>query len=538
MRTSGAVQCPACDATWTAGAARFCGDCGEALAPTTTRTPEVSGSWTRLAVGLAAAIVVIGGAFAVGGGSAFRLPARSVVPAVEVDPEAVPLEGEPLSDAARAEALAPFDPDRLRCEPEGCERWRVDVPSSPTGMLHGAVAGDLVVTATRGEVHAYDLDTGAPQWQTAWPDTADPPTSSDLAFVQAVDEARIVVTWPRSGHAMALDPQGAPLWHLHEPMPASGNLSTWEDDVVVVSRSSGEEIAGPGQANAYWTLEDIRALDPLTGAALWEEASITIRAVAPGRMIVHDGQTARVLESRTGDELGRRALPITTLFRPFDGGVLAREVDRGPWQLLDLDSLEVVAELGRFDRIQPSLDGSVLVGLRRGEDDTGDTIEVFEPDGTPRWQHELSFPAGSLAVCCATPEVDGDDLVLTPAAGTPAPLRFDLSDGTRLEASPAGPGSAPRPGPVLGTVDRPRDRRHLEPRRVEWHDPGLARGLPRWPAWRHVQRSPQHATAAGVHQRREHRRGPAGSTGLIAPYDGAVSRDARRGGRTCDATGR
>ncbi|MEX2505112.1 MAG: PQQ-binding-like beta-propeller repeat protein, partial [Egicoccus sp.] len=302
MRTSTTVTCPSCDAAWDPGDARFCGDCGARLRPSPT------------------------------------------------------LEGAPLSDAERTEALAPFDPHRLRCEPEGCERWRVDLPGGSRYGRQVAIIEGLVVTLAGDEVRAYDLDSGAEQWRASWPEPSAPPPVAEVALIET-----------------QVDGNGA-------------------------------------SGNAWTTLHDLRALDPRTGALLWTTGSASLRAVSDRAFVVTDGATTRVLHPRTGAERGRGELPGTGWLH-LAADVLLHQSDAhdGRWQVLDTESLEVMAELGPLDHLMRTDDGSALVGLDRSDANTGDRVLLFETDGTLRWEHQVTAPAGSVADCCTNPRVEGDD---------------------------------------------------------------------------------------------------------------------------------
>lgn len=455
MRTT--ATCPRCDAIWRTETARFCGDCGGPLQTTTHREPDPPRPWVRVALGLVVTVALVGAAFAVGGNSSFRVPQRGADPAVELEPGDLAPEGAPLTDAERAEALAPFDPDRLRCEPEGCERWRVEFPTDPAQPVHAAVVDDLVVVVAAGaEVRAYDLDSGDERWRAAWPGATDPPpTSMGQAWVQSADGDVIVVSWLVSGHVHALDTAGRTLWHASGVTGGRGHITPL-GNVVVFIEPTGEVIeteteTSQGDVTTSVTmLDDLRVRDAATGTLLWEARSVDLRAWGDGAFVTTDGTTTSLLDARTGEERARRELPDLGWLQMTGDTVLHQpEHDTGNWQLLAGESLEVVAEIGRFDSLMPTQDGSALVGQNRGDRDTGDRILVFETDGTLRWEHELSFPAGSIASCCA--QVEGDVLVLPPAAGTTSPLRFDLADGSRLSDLPPRPGAVPAPEGGTGT---------------------------------------------------------------------------------------
>ncbi|HSK23929.1 MAG TPA: PQQ-binding-like beta-propeller repeat protein [Egicoccus sp.] len=454
MRTSTAVRCPSCDASWHADDARFCGVCGEHLQPLAPPEPAPARPWLRIAVGLVVVAAVGCGLFAVGGISSLRLPQRAANPAVELGQEQLALEGEPLSEAERAAALAPFDEDRLRCEPEGCERWRVDVEGRPRGRVHATVVDDLVVAAFRGEVFGYDLDSGEERWRTAWPDAADaPPTSSDYVAIGHAGSDVLVVGWLPTGHVLALDRRGRVLWHAREGV--RGYIEP-VGEVVVAARPSLVEVALDGGGDVglvFLKLDDLRMLDPRTGGLLWEAEAVAVQARLGHALVLHDGTTARLHDARTGEELARRTMAQVPWLQPA-GEVLVyagSDSEDRLWRLLSAGDLGDVAEIGPVELLQPSEDASVLVGQVRGDTTTGDRVLLFEPDGTLRWEHELPPPAGSVATCCSRPVVEGDDLVLPPPAGATAPLRFELSDGTPRPAPPAVPGSSPAPDDGAGT---------------------------------------------------------------------------------------
>lgn len=136
------LRCPSCGDSWDPSTARFCGSCGAALRTTSGRSSGRSGpddagrtwasAWrptrgtSRLTVALAAvaAMVLIGGALVLGIDIDLAGP-----PTAADDDVALPdeLEGPARLTPEQRESLERFEPDRLRCEPRGCDAGRLQL---------------------------------------------------------------------------------------------------------------------------------------------------------------------------------------------------------------------------------------------------------------------------------------------------------------------------------------------------------------------------------------------------------------------------
>jgi hypothetical protein len=138
------LTCPGCGDDWPSPPARFCGRCGEPLDVTsgprrsTSGTTEPNGRWSpirsfgvrRVALVCTAALVIASVATAAFRGVEFE-QAGGPDGSVELPDEL----GAParLSDEQR-DALAGFDPERLHCDPAGCEAWRFRFDTAPTRL--------------------------------------------------------------------------------------------------------------------------------------------------------------------------------------------------------------------------------------------------------------------------------------------------------------------------------------------------------------------------------------------------------------------
>jgi hypothetical protein len=201
----------------TGAAARFCGRCGAARpsprAVAGRPTGAVLAGGTVLALGLATGVVAIGAldapALLEGTGSTDAV--TELVPPDE-DPPAAPRLEDVDPDAAQ-DLRAAVDPDRSRCEPQGCERWfralRADARAPWV-----AVADDRVSLVDGGEVVVLDLATGADQLRVALDDVlgATPPAATGETVRSWPLEDGVAVL---SDQAIAVaDRDGSRRWHL------------------------------------------------------------------------------------------------------------------------------------------------------------------------------------------------------------------------------------------------------------------------------------------------------------------------------------
>ncbi len=374
-------------------------------------------------------------------------------------------------DPGQAEQLRQqVDPDRLRCEPRGCEVWRLD---GVRGLSTAASAGGRVALIDGSTVVLVDAHTGE---QLMRHDVSDvmaadssvpigrPTLDIQLTLVDggvvAVDRHRLVRIDDDGTRAWSVDaPLGVP-WGVY---PAHGS-----DRVAV----EWETASGRALRTLY---------DAADGSIVWEAWDSLILLAQPDVLVTLEGTYAdppsptrqvQGISTRDGRPLWSRTIPGDSWPSVFGSLVLLEQADpAGPGDDADpatsqygseRDALtgEVLSAVGAF-RDTSLVDGRTgevlatfadhllwmlpvghegLVALTaphpvRGEPGTtvGDhrvTAVAYGLDGTERWRTELPVVGTD---CChdLTPLGDGTMLV---GLSSGLALRLDLATGAILAA--------------------------------------------------------------------------------------------------------
>jgi outer membrane protein assembly factor BamB len=217
VRSVATVSCPSCGRAWPARTSRFCGRCGDALTLGQDLRPRrrlPRGAVIAGTLGVAAA--ALAGMTAVGAQVVDAVSARPD-PEVELPRSSeIPAQRGLTGQEAEA-ALAPFDPDRLRCEPAGCERWRLDLPE---GVDDAVRFGDLLVLQTEGELVGLELTSGERRWEVTL-DDVDGDAASDRTGTRlsAVGDDHLVIAG-ETGDLQVFDQEGRRRWQVPAPSPA------------------------------------------------------------------------------------------------------------------------------------------------------------------------------------------------------------------------------------------------------------------------------------------------------------------------------
>ncbi|HSK23928.1 MAG TPA: PQQ-binding-like beta-propeller repeat protein [Egicoccus sp.] len=374
----------------------------------------------------------------------FDLPRGRPDPTVELadeNGEDVVAQGEPLSADERAALLAPFDPNRLRCEPEGCEVWRIDFGRSATDREVG-IFGDLVISTVGETITAFDVATGEEVWQRDWPAT-DAQRSRGWTVMLSADDDLLVMVRPESGHLLGLRGDGTVAWQEHEPRPmqnfqlAGGVLLTSQLE------RPGRRTAGDGEVT--FPSERIVAHDAATGAHLWERTNTSLMSSSAAVTVAREGGDGIALDPVDGSVRARREL-ATDVWLYALGQVVLLFTQEGTTGVLTTD-LEPIPELAGLTDLQPiSRNGQpltgysngrvdFLVGIRRDEDDGSVRIVTADAAGRVLWEVEPPPTAGTPTTCCRDPRLTADALALTMARDSDGPQEvwFDLDDGTVVE---------------------------------------------------------------------------------------------------------
>jgi hypothetical protein len=437
VRPSGRRRCTSCGHRWSGRATRYCGRCGAALDP---RSPDGS---DRSAVSpwipvVAVIVVLVGLAVAVVSRDLTSALASRPDPVVDL-PEAEQVEDAPpglTRDEARA-ALAPFHPDRLRCQPVGCERWRFDAPH---GGLTAVPFRDLLAVHLDGHLVGIDPASGEQRWSVplgAPGSDAPAPRGVRGQVLLAADDDHLAIG--RDGGQLRLvDASGRHRWSTY--LPDGGRI--WQVHPV------GEVVvtAGPVWRHESQRAGDLlHAFDVADGTQRWTRA-VDGLAGPLADLVVHDVDEGLLrLDPRTGAaelKLGDHgwAQRLGSVYLVDGPSAGARLVDARTGETVHtLPSASPAATLVH--------DGWVFVATLEGARDAAPLeIVAVDPDGELRWWRVLPRDGGgptSLA-----PEqglhlsgVDGA-LVVHLDAGE-RPLALDLEDGEdvalpALDEVPAG----------------------------------------------------------------------------------------------------
>lgn len=392
MATRGRT-CPACAQRWPQRDASFCGSCGALLAPVGLGASPRR-DVTAVAIRLVAAMAAIG---LVAAASSTDLVPRTPDPGVRIGADD-PTSPTPLTETEVAALRLQSDPDRLRCEPVGCELWRhhrpeVVAPSGAVVLGTGAIAL-LVAEGPTTASHSWSSEAGANHHLVAFdPATGDERWSRSLADLDTTDggDGPRLAAGPDGGvmivsgaAVVAVDEAGERRWTWDDHAGGISRAITTPQAVIVVR----ENRHGP------FTRHHLTALEPATARVLWDEAVRHVAAFDTDLLAVVDSGRIRALDHASGETLWEAAAPDGRGTRVrLEGGWLVvqhahalvlldptsgREVGRvGGWLTSslvpagdrwlgtmrapdpDLDASWLRAESGEMDVVALHLDGSV-----------------------------------------------------------------------------------------------------------------------------------------------------------------------------------
>lgn len=488
------VACTACAATWTDRRARYCGRCGVPLGgsgdlPPGTDTAARRRARLRLAgiltAAVAAAVLAVAASvtdllsFQRGGDPEVALPT----------PEVLPTGNRLEPDETRA-LRQQVDPNRLRCEPRGCELWRRSMPSGSVSMGYMGVIGldDLVVMLEYTDLVALDRGTGELRWREPLDDllpdgaTIARDGANEWQLLTAIDDDAVVVSTP---HHVALVGEGG---HRRWVMPVTSQF--WAGEVV-----DGRILLHGDRSGR----EALTVLDADDGSIVWErEGSFYTTQIQDGYVLTSSSRRVEVMSLADGqvvwshefgpdspffggthhetwlaDNAVMVVAPDTGQLAVFDmatGLAWTREYDAGGWPVLadtwvafpQSDSPDVTlvdtatgAELTTFANATINEwteveDAWVLLltprDIRPDDNDErhprGARLVAIDRDGDVMWEHAVEMERR----CCTwlAPGDPGVVAVMTDGdtAGTVTALRVDVASGTILEVT----GDAANPG--------------------------------------------------------------------------------------------
>ena len=443
MRTRETISCSHCDAPWDSRTARYCGACGHAL--TAPALPPAEGPRRRHGIRIAALTTVGTLAFtaAVAANLDLRLPTRAPDPSVALADEGAVPRGRPVSPELRDTLLAPFDPNRLRCEPAGCERWRIDFDDD---MGSVTTFGDLVAVMVDGEVIALDALTGEEVWRA--------PTETQGDWTQLLPSANhryLAVISNAAQSVQIIDRDGA----IHgSATRARGQLAGAlfvGDDVLVVGTTArrfsyGGSTDGPDVQDRVhaWTVG---------GDALWTHEQSGFLAVTDDAVVVREGEDAVLVDAATGEQRGREPLPDDAWLYAEGRLLIESGSPSRPARLRSAEDLRVLPVSEELREVWPVMGHGLAIGVRRPPpadtdvaNDTDDapvsTLVLVDEEGVIRWESDL----GSILTssCCPQAFVDGESLLLAvpTATGGDGPVWRSLATGDELIPPPD---ARPRP---------------------------------------------------------------------------------------------
>jgi outer membrane protein assembly factor BamB len=388
VRPARTVSCPLCGHAWPARTSRFCGRCGEALRAVAGARPRRRSSRATVVAGGAGLIsVALFGVAGLGSTLADAVAARPE-PQVELPAASeLPQQRGLTAEEARA-ALAPFDPDRLRCEPEGCERWRLDLP---VGVEDVGRLGELLVLQLDDELVAIEAASGERRWTAPLDPEGRVARRGDLGRPRllAADDIHLGVGH-ESGDLQVLDRDGQLRWSARLPPPSwIWELHVLEDVLVTV---------GPPPSPAEGSTQ-LHAFDISDGSPRWSQV---VRDVIPPLhdllAITEDGTLVR-LAPETGE--------ITADFgeaswaSPLTDRLLLIWQDSGPETARVVGTERGERLLGFEGMVETILEGDDATFLQVQVDRLPPEREIvaLEADGQVRWRRTV--PLDLRERCCA-----------------------------------------------------------------------------------------------------------------------------------------
>lgn len=421
-----AQLCTACGQRWPQRDARFCGRCGAMLDGSDgARRPRGPRRAVAIASRVAGVLAVVAAIATV---STIDLSRAQPDTPVEVDDDLTPA-GPPLSAAERTALREQADPRRLRCEPRGCELWRLDRREAAFG--NGVVMReDGVLLGLRGYIPAVRDDEDDPVGGGRLLVAIDPATGDELwarriatvgdaadwmQMIPAPDGGALIVS---SAEVISVDDDGEVRWHWR-PEPSDRHLDWWFSGIVAdVLLLNNYDPYGEGADHT----DGLTALDVTTGEPLWSQQ---IGAWVFGSMLiaVMDDEGLRAIHPRTGEVQWER--PGEQLDWTGTGSDAPWVVTNGDatLHLLDPETGQELASLGGWFTSPLVPVGDLWVGVLRDEPQTlpaGDTLlqlVAIDANGSTVW----TTPIGEVG----WPPYDCCPIRAEPATGT-----FRLTDPT------------------------------------------------------------------------------------------------------------
>ena len=265
----GERTCTACGASWPGRSARFCGSCGEALRPRSSR-PAVRGRPRRFALAVASLSAVA----AVAVGVAPRL--GSAFPDAPRGDLGVDLPPAPTGTAPPPAAVATGPEAPVRCRaPSACLRWRL--PPVVSGSGSPVLAADHLVLPTATGLLGYRTATGEQVWRTDL-GVADVPGPTVAPVVDAPGHLVVADRDERLAAVAAAD--GAVVWQ----QPVAGLGSVRAAQAVVDGWLVAVRVRGDDELTSFVA---VLALDAASGTIRWQRQAANA-ALSPSGAVLQD----------------------------------------------------------------------------------------------------------------------------------------------------------------------------------------------------------------------------------------------------------
>jgi hypothetical protein len=397
--------CPVCGHRWPQRHARFCGRCGAALRATSTTRRGSRGTgvaWgTLLGVGVLALV-----------GSLTRIE-FSQPPHDDVDLDEDIDTADPRLSAEELQALRDqVAADRLRCEPRGCEVWRIDARIAGGRSVAGAVGVDDELIALledgaegRGDddpeparVVGLDPRSGELRWEHL---VTDAPATDDASGTHGGDQLLVAgrdgLLVVHGARVTALDADGEVVWEQDAPAPSGGH---WRIDTAVLAGDVVLVAGGTGAAADTGGIDRARfagALDSASGQPRWTEAVHEVAYLDDEVVVVLDAaRRPRALEPATGEVRweATRALADPEGWRYRTGPWLVVQTDTDVHDLIEVATGRHVGTLhGTLVGGPVERDGWLVAILARGDPGSGDLahdadllrVLTVGPDASEAW---------------------------------------------------------------------------------------------------------------------------------------------------------
>jgi len=381
---------------------------------------------------------------AAAGGSGDDLPAQDPDPEVALPSSPGSIGGQ-LSAEQQA-AIDGFDPDRLRCQPRGCEGWHLllEEEAGPVAVNEGWLAvldgstlrvrpvdnGGESDGGESGSVGGtVDHDIGWLQTRPIDGEPAGPPSR-----ITVTGDGTALLLWPDLLVAIARD--GRERLSIPSSDSRAWYLEARDDHVVVVGDLP------PGAAPEGTDRLRVSGIDLATGQSRWQRDDVVPRDfIDAGLAATAAGGSVVLIDTRDGSTLWTHdtepdgSVQVTTGPWVIDGGT--ERQDRA--QLVDAASGQVVAtrpENSLLTAVQPLGDLWVAswVDNRMPNDSSPRvTLVALDDAGQERWQVPLDSPPRGACCPAALPWHDGTVAIFDPGSSNGGWLVVDARTGAHRD---------------------------------------------------------------------------------------------------------